>query len=117
VRSAAFHPAPVDVADEFLAAAGLDPAPRRAAPTWRQLLTRQASAILACDFLHVDTVPASILRWHRDLVAGKWTYADRHRPARPSTGASVKALIVRMARENPAWGHRRVQSEPAGSGM
>jgi putative transposase len=40
----------------ILAAAGLDPAPRRASPTWRQFLTSQASAILACDFLHVDTV-------------------------------------------------------------
>ncbi len=40
----------------ILAAAGLDPAPRRPSPTWRQFLTSQASAILACDFLHVDTV-------------------------------------------------------------
>jgi putative transposase len=40
----------------ILAAAGLAPAPRRASPTWRQFLASQASAILACDFLHVDTV-------------------------------------------------------------
>ena len=39
-----------------LAAAGLGPAPRRASPAWRQFLASQASAILACDFLHVDTV-------------------------------------------------------------
>ncbi|MER6506582.1 hypothetical protein ABT158_07180 [Nonomuraea sp. NPDC001636] len=40
----------------ILAAAGLDPAPRQASPTWRQFLTSQASGILACDLLHVDTV-------------------------------------------------------------
>jgi len=57
--------------------------------------------------------PATILRWHRNLVARKWTFTDRRRPGRPSTGASIKTLILRMAQENPIWGHRRVQGELA----
>jgi putative transposase len=41
---------------KILHTAGVDPAPRRAGPTWTQFLTVQAKGILACDFLHVDTV-------------------------------------------------------------
>jgi putative transposase len=60
-----------------------------------------------------SVTPATILRWHRDLVARKWDYTSRRKPGRPSTGTSVKALIIRMAGENPAWGHRRIQGELA----
>lgn len=57
--------------------------------------------------------PATILRWHRCPISRKWTYTDRRRPGRPSTGASIKMLIVRMARENRTWSHRRIQGELA----
>ncbi|MET9250286.1 integrase core domain-containing protein [Nonomuraea sp. NPDC003709] len=60
--------------------------------------------------------PAAILRRHRSLVARKWTFTDRRRPGRPCTRRPVKALIVRMARENPSWGHSRIQGELAGLG-
>ncbi|MDX3109235.1 integrase core domain-containing protein [Nonomuraea angiospora] len=56
---------------------------------------------------------ATILRWHRHLVARKWTFTDKRCPGRPGTRRPVKALIVRMARENPTWGHRRIHGEMA----
>lgn len=47
--------------------------------------------------------PETLLRWHRRLVARRWTY--RHRPAgRPSLDDEVVTLIVGMATDNPAWG-------------
>ena len=55
--------------------------------------------------------PATLLAWHRRLVARTWDYTSRRRPGRPSTPAAVRKLVIRMATENPTWGHRRVQGE------
>jgi transposase len=55
--------------------------------------------------------PATLLAWHRRLVACKWDYTSRRRPGRPPTAAAIRALIIRIATDNPAWGHRRVQGE------
>ena len=54
--------------------------------------------------------PATLLAWHRRLVTRKWDDTSR-RPGRPSTAAAIRQLIIRMAKDNPAWGHRRVQGE------
>ena len=54
---------------------------------------------------------ATLLAWHRRLVARKWDYASRKRPGRPSTAAAIRKLVIRIAMKNPAWGHRRVQGE------
>ena len=51
--------------------------------------------------------PATVLRWHRELVARKWTY-PRKRPGRPSTRAEIRRLILELADQNPTWGHRRI---------
>jgi len=64
----------------------------------RRLLNRVATIV----------TPDTILRWHRRLIAEKWTYA-RKGPGRPGTMKKVAALIVRMATENPTWGYSRIQ--------
>jgi putative transposase len=55
--------------------------------------------------------PATVLAWHRRLVSRKWDYTVRRRPGRPPTATAIKKLVIRMATENPTWGHRRVQGE------
>ena len=55
--------------------------------------------------------PATLLAWHRRLVTRKWDYTSRRRPGRPSTAAAIRKLVIRIATDNPAWGHRRVQGE------
>jgi putative transposase len=55
--------------------------------------------------------PATLLAWHRRLVTRTWDYTSRRRPGRPSTVAAIRKLVIRMATDNPAWGHRRVQGE------
>jgi hypothetical protein len=49
--------------------------------------------------------PATLLAWHRRLVARKWDYISRRRPGRPATAAGIRQVVIRIATENPAWGH------------
>jgi putative transposase len=56
--------------------------------------------------------PDTVLRWHRDLIARRHASASRpRRPGRPRTLRSIRVLVLRLARENPSWGYRRLHGE------
>ncbi len=54
--------------------------------------------------------PATLLRWHRELVRRKWTYKPK-RTGRPPLNPQVQELVIGMAKENPRWGYIRIQGE------
>lgn len=56
--------------------------------------------------------PETVLRWHRNLLARRHAAVSRpKRPGRPRTVHSIRALVLRLARENPSWGYRRLHGE------
>jgi putative transposase len=55
--------------------------------------------------------PATLLAWHRRLMARKYDTNGRRRPGRPAATPGIRRLVLRLARENPLWGHRRIQGE------
>jgi putative transposase len=52
--------------------------------------------------------PETLLRWHRELVAKKWTFLERRQPGRPRTKIDIEEPVVRIANENPSWGYTRI---------
>ena len=62
--------------------------------------------------LHLVVRPDTVLRWHRDMVARRHARRSRPRhPGRPRTVHSIRFLVLRLVRENPGWGYRRVHGE------
>ena len=79
-----------------------DPQRRRLAATGHGLGRRALADVATL------VTPDTILRWHRQLIARKWTTV-RRRVGRPGVRQEIRRLTVRMARENPTWGYRRIQ--------
>jgi putative transposase len=68
--------------------------------------------------LRLLVTPDTIVRWHRDIIRRRQAARSmRGRTGRPSTRRTVKALVLRLARENPEWGYRRIHGELAGLGV
>jgi hypothetical protein len=68
--------------------------------------------------LRLLVTPDTILRWHRDIVRRRWAAkSTRGKSGRPATRRNIKTLVLRLARENPEWGYRRIHGELAGLGV
>jgi len=68
--------------------------------------------------LRLLVTPDTILRWHRDIVRRRWAARSvRGKTGRPATRRNIQALVLRLARENPGWGYRRIHRELAGLGV
>ncbi len=88
----------------------LDKKPIRFTDSQRRRLAakgKELSRSLLAEFGGLVT-PDTIMRWHRKLIAKKWTYPSKNK-GHPRLSEAVQDLIVKMAKENPTWGYKRIQ--------
>ena len=83
----------------------------RPKPDWasRAILAALARLLRTVLRAHRRVTPGTMLAWHRQLITRRWTYPNR--PGRPRTSQEIRGLVLRLVRENPAWGYRRVRGE------
>jgi putative transposase len=83
-------------------------------PADRFVLAALSQALPRVRSLLVE--PATLLRWHRELVRRRWTF-PRRPPGRPPMVSQARQLVLRLAAENPNWGYKRIHGELAGLGF
>ena len=81
----------------------------------RRTLAEKARSVGRETLRELGTIvtPETLLRWHRELVARKWTFIERRRPGRPRTRHDLVALVVWNASDNPSWGYTRIKGAMA----
>ena len=80
-------------------------------PSDRAFLAAAARRLPRARWERFLVTPKTLLRWHRELVRSKWARYGKRRAGRPPLPAEIQELTLRLARENPRWGYKRIQGE------